>query len=337
MNDHVRRKVWKRRKTIRTWGMGILAGVFLVGGGLNCISHKHTPVEIQVRTRYLKMNFESGSPSLGSLSLKDLKIEPLSEIEFSKPVGKSTEIIKPDSGDSGFLNIKGDPENPVIDIDLESVPGELSIELECLDRPGHLQLKATCKDPKVRIPDLYLALPPKVKANFGGKSVDSVFVGQSGPWCRVRPLGNQLVVLGESAYDSVMSLLTETKANRVSFSKPDLVFERVKATGWSNKIVDGTLYIDALDGFKYELRRGEQLEFGDNSEFEILDLSIKKNHMSLVLSAKTNGLKVGANRYPRELNPNLLTWWSHTNGFRLLWPLMIGLLIILVEFLLGKS
>jgi hypothetical protein len=83
-------------------------------------------------------------------------------------------------------------------------------------------------------------------------------------------------------------------------------------------LIGGTIYNESLNGRKYDLRRGEWLNF-KGSRGEIRSLLLKDDGIHLDFHGWVQGMTTGSEDNRRNLMPSYLEWLNERHGLALLW------------------
>lgn len=95
-------------------------------------------------------------------------------------------------------------------------------------------------------------------------------------------------------------------------------------------LLNGTLYMESLNGDKYELKPGERLEFA-SSIGTIETVKLQDDRILLKFRARVKGMSTGGPRMRRDLMPSLLQWLKARQPLSLMWGATLFLYGVIVS------
>jgi hypothetical protein len=144
--------------------------------------------------------------------------------------------------------------------------------------------------------------------------------------------GSDVVLDLELMGNSGLPMEASLPASGLSFST---VHESVGAESSArliSTIRSGAVFIQSLNGQKYDLRAGERLRFSD-SIGEIQKAQLSSAGISVQYEGEVWGMSAGSKEFPTSLMPSLLEWLRARHGLSLLWGSTLYLAGILTAVL----
>jgi hypothetical protein len=146
--------------------------------------------------------------------------------------------------------------------------------------------------------------------------------------------GSDVVLELDLPGNSELAIEPQLPVSMLSFAT---VHESVGAESSARQVStirSGTVFIQSLNGQKYDLRAGERLRFSD-SKGEVQKTTLRPNAISVQYEGKVWGMNAGSHEYPTSLMPSLLEWLRARHGLSLLWGSTLyvtGMLMVVLRW-----
>jgi hypothetical protein len=309
----------------RSWMLAILAGATLVLVSVLLFARVGaTEIELEVTATDIGFSLPSQQVLLDNVVLASLGASGLAGVEFPD------EIVEPDgSADDGDSAIRlrtarNGSQAGSISINALIPAPDADVWLRLSDTPKQYRLSLRNPRTLIRV-DVY----GPVEVSVAG--MPSRVHDFATPRAIVLRPGTEIVDLDLGFVDIQRAGVTpQVPIRNLSFSRVDEFADRgVSIVRRLSTILSGTLYLEALNGEKRQLRSGEALRFA-RSEGEIRMVRLEGDHLSVNFHGWVRGMQTGSELSPRSLMPTCLEWLRARHGLTLLWGTTVYLFGLLM-------
>jgi len=146
--------------------------------------------------------------------------------------------------------------------------------------------------------------------------------------------GSDVVLELDLPENSELAIEPQLPVSMLSFATVHELVGAESSARQVSTIRSGTVFIQSLNGQKYDLRAGERLRFSD-SKGEMQKTALRPNAITVQYEGKVWGMSAGSHEYPTSLMPSLLEWLRARHGLSLLWGSTLyvtGMLMVVLRW-----
>jgi hypothetical protein len=302
----------------RFWPLvAALAGALLVVSALLFVRVRETEIELDLAVGEVGFVVSTEQVLTNLVDLTAFSVSGLRRVHLPPMAGEPAETPVLDSGLASTVQVTAvsDQKNPgAISLDALTVPAGTRVWIERSSMHQH-RLSLEGKD---------LALKAAVRGRLR--------IAMNGMPSHERHYAAPRPVLMQASSGVIDVDLTIADPSQPEFSPQllasDLSFSRIEEFRTQDRtlirplstILSGTLFLEALDGRRQEVRPGEALRF-EQSEGLIRTLALdpRNTHIAVKFRGRVRGMRVGWSDAQRSLMPSQLEWLQARHGFYLLW------------------
>jgi hypothetical protein len=237
--------------------------------------------------------------------------------------------FNPGVADSMRLSLLGDKGE--ITLDNIHLPAKTRVTLEILDGSNRFRVAWKLSGKQAPTP-LSISAIGDIQLGLSASAVQVLHLNT--------PKGLELVPGSEVALDldlpKTSQLTTEPQlpASMLSFSTVHESVGEASSARQISTVRSGSVFIQSLNGQKYELRSGERLRF-DNSRGDMQKILLGPSGITVQYEGEVWGMNAGSHEFPTSLMPSLLEWLRARHGLSLLWGstlYLVGMLMVVLRW-----
>lgn len=309
-------------KTRKRWPVAAILGTCLIVISILFFARlPKTEVELDLKLTNVRFDVSRQVMLIKEMRLSTLGISQLREIQLPRTRGRDAQTIQSPEGAKLRLSIPEKAEGTIEIRDL-LLPVETRVWVSSTNIPH--QYRVILEVPKGVTLDLQVNVRGTLQVIRAGTPPEEI--EYSVPKAIHMQPASQQITLDLTLHDGAQEAFSSYLPSR------DLLFARIEEYKDTDKtyvrrvstVNSGSLYLADLNGKKYSLRSGEELQF-KQSEGQIRMLKPEKNQLMLNFYGDVRGMTTGWEEKRISLMPTCLDWLRARHGLSLLWGMTLFL------------
>jgi hypothetical protein len=299
----------------RTWWPAVAFGGALVIVSLLLFTHtRETAIELDLAVSELRFVLTEEQVVSGVLRISELGVSGLHEIQIPSVIRPGEVDVVTDDDNRGAVNIHGEPkQSGTVVLAPLMLPAGTNIGMRATGARTEYVLSLQPVDRELRVD-----VEGDISVAVAGSPAKSLQFGSPKPIVLRAAKGDVDLALTlpstSQPFNSPELLVRDLSFTRVDqFLSPSKSLVRKAST-----ILSGTLFLDSLNGQKYQLRPGEEIQFQE-SNGQIPLLRLENGQVRVRYYGRVRGMTTSSGEERRSLMPTYLEWMRARHGLSLFW------------------